>query len=60
MLGWAVRFFVVALVAALVGFGEYAGAAAGLARVLFWGVSTLFLLSLLSSFFVTGKRTLAP
>jgi uncharacterized membrane protein YtjA (UPF0391 family) len=37
MLYWALVFFVLALVAALLGFGGIAGAAAGIAKILFFG-----------------------
>lgn len=47
MLGWAVGFFLAALVAALFGFGGIATAFAGIAQVLFWLFVGLFVLSLL-------------
>lgn len=37
MLTWAVVFFVVAIVAAFLGFGGIAGAASGIAQILFVG-----------------------
>lgn len=37
MLHWAIIFFVVALIAALLGFGGIAGASAGIAQMLFVG-----------------------
>jgi len=50
MLRWALIFLVIALVAALFGFGGIAGAAAGIAQFLFWGfviiTAVLFLLGL--------------
>jgi uncharacterized membrane protein YtjA (UPF0391 family) len=46
MLRWAVIFFVVALVAAVLGFGGIAGAAAGIAKLLFWVFVVLFVASL--------------
>lgn len=36
MLRWALIFFIVALVAGLFGFGGIAGAATGIAQILFW------------------------
>ena len=35
MLGWALTFLVVALIAAALGFGGIAGASAGIAKILF-------------------------
>ena len=36
MLRWALIFLIVALVAAVLGFGSIAGAASGIAMILFW------------------------
>jgi len=47
MLYWALVFFVVALIAALFGFGGIAGAAAGIARVLFFIFLIVFVVSLI-------------
>ncbi len=47
MLRYALLFFVVALVAALFGFGGIAAAAADIARVLFYIFLVLFIVSLL-------------
>ena len=46
MLTWTLIFLVVALVAALLGFGGVASAAAGIARVLFFVFLLLFALGL--------------
>jgi uncharacterized membrane protein YtjA (UPF0391 family) len=46
MLHYAVVFFVVALIAALFGFTSLAGAAAGIAKILFFVFLILFLASL--------------
>lgn len=59
MLRWALTFLVVALIAAMLGFGGVAGAASSIAVTLFWIFVTLFVLSLLVSI-VTGKRTPVP
>ena len=48
MLRWTLTFLVIALVAALLGFGGIATAAAGIARILFFVFLILFLVSLLS------------
>jgi uncharacterized membrane protein YtjA (UPF0391 family) len=47
MLYWALVFFVVALVAALLGFGVIASAAAGIAKILFFLFLVLFIVSLI-------------
>jgi uncharacterized membrane protein YtjA (UPF0391 family) len=47
MLRWALGFFIIALVAALLGFGGIAVAAAGIARILFFIFLILFLVALL-------------
>jgi uncharacterized membrane protein YtjA (UPF0391 family) len=50
MLHWALMFLVVALVAAIFGFGGIASAATGIAQVLFVIAIVLFLMSLLAGF----------
>lgn len=47
MLRWAIIFLVVALIAAVLGFGGVAGAAAGAAKILFWLFLILFAASLI-------------
>ena len=47
MLGWAVVFLVIALVAALFGFGGIAAASAGIAKLLFVIFLVLFIISLI-------------
>jgi uncharacterized membrane protein YtjA (UPF0391 family) len=46
MLRWAAAFFIIALVAAFLGFGGVAVAAAGIAKILFMVFLVLFLLAL--------------
>ena len=46
MLGWAIGFFIAALVAAVFGFGGIASAFTGIAIILFWVFVALFVLSL--------------
>ncbi|WP_026606768.1 DUF1328 domain-containing protein [Methylocapsa acidiphila] len=46
LLHWAVIFLVVALVAALLGFGGVAGTAMSGARILFWVAVVLLIISL--------------
>ena len=48
MLYWALVFFVVALVAAIFGFGGVAIAAAGIAKLLFFIFLVLFIVSLVA------------
>jgi uncharacterized membrane protein YtjA (UPF0391 family) len=53
MLYWAAVFLVVALVAAILGFGTLAGASASIAKILFVVFLVLFVISLISR----GTRT---
>jgi uncharacterized membrane protein YtjA (UPF0391 family) len=48
MLYWALTFFVVALIAAILGFGGVAIAAASIAKILFFVFLVLFLFSLVA------------
>jgi uncharacterized membrane protein YtjA (UPF0391 family) len=45
MLGWALTFLVIALIAALLGFGGVAGTAVGIAKIIFFVAIVLFLIS---------------
>ena len=45
MLGWALTFLVIALIAALLGFGGIAGTAIGIAKIIFFVAIILFLIS---------------
>jgi uncharacterized membrane protein YtjA (UPF0391 family) len=47
MLSWSITFLVIALVAAVLGFGGIAGTAAGIAKLLFGVFIVLFLVSLI-------------
>lgn len=47
MLGWAVTFLVIALIAAALGFGGIAGTSAGIAKILFFIFLVLFVASLI-------------
>lgn len=51
MLRWAVVFFIVALIAAILGFSGIAVASAGIAKILFYIFLVLFLVSLLTHTF---------
>ena len=54
MLRWALAFFVLALVAALFGFGGLAATSAGIAKTLFYVFLVVFLVSLI--FGLTASR----
>jgi uncharacterized membrane protein YtjA (UPF0391 family) len=45
MLGWALTFLIIALLAAVLGFGGIAGAAIGIAKIIFFVAIILFLIS---------------
>ncbi len=47
MLQWAVIFLVIALISALLGFTGIAGAAAGMAQILFWVFLVVFFIAIL-------------
>ncbi len=51
MLSWAIAFLVVAIIAAVLGFGGIAGAATGVAKTLFAVCLVLFVISV-----VLGRR----
>jgi uncharacterized membrane protein YtjA (UPF0391 family) len=51
MLRWALIFLVVALISAALGFTGIAGAAAGMAQILFWIFLVVFLIAL-----ILGRR----
>ena len=46
MMSWALTFFIIAIVAAIFGFGGIAGTAAGIAKFLFFAFIVLFAISL--------------
>jgi len=55
MLSWTITFLVIALIAAALGFGGIAGAAAGFAKILFFLFLILFVVSL-----IMGRRASPP
>jgi uncharacterized membrane protein YtjA (UPF0391 family) len=55
MLGWALTFLIIALIAAAFGFGGIAGAAIGIAKILFFVFIVLFVLALIFGAF-RGRR----
>ncbi len=48
MLSWSIAFLLIALVAAVFGFGGIAGTAAGIAKVLFFVFVALWVISLIA------------
>lgn len=56
MLYWAAMFFVIALVAALLGFFGVATAAAGIAKILFYIFLVIFLVTLIMGLGRRGTR----
>jgi len=59
MLRWALGFFIIALIAAFLGFGGIAGTAVGIAKILFFGFIILAAIALVAGLF-TGKRPNLP
>ena len=57
MLNWVVTFLVIALIAALLGFGGIAGMSMEIAKVLFFIVLILFVVSLLFGVLFGGRRS---
>lgn len=57
MLRWAVIFFVIAIVAAALGFGGIASAASGIAKVLFFIFIALFVVALVGGI-TAGRKAL--
>jgi len=51
MLNWALIFFIIAIIAALFGFTNIAGAAIGIAKILFFVFLALFVI-----FLIMGRR----
>lgn len=57
MLYWAAVFFVIAIIAAVFGFGGIAAGAVSIAKVLFFVFVVLFLVSLVTGLLRRGKMT---
>lgn len=55
MLNWAITFLVIALIAAVLGFGGIAGVAVELAKIVFFVAIVLFLISIVYGV-TTGRR----
>jgi uncharacterized membrane protein YtjA (UPF0391 family) len=58
MLRWALTFFIIAIIAALFGFGGIAATASGIAQILFYIFLVLFIIALI--FGLLGGRTPTP
>ena len=52
MINWAITFLVIALIAAVLGFGGIAGTAVGFAKILFFVFLVLFIVS-----FLMGRKS---
>lgn len=59
MLGWAIAFLVIALIAALFGFGGVAGTAVAAAKIIFFVAIVLFVISALVGLF-RGRSPTVP
>jgi uncharacterized membrane protein YtjA (UPF0391 family) len=55
MLYWAAVFFVVAIIAGILGFGGIATAAAGIAKIFFWIFLIIFVATLVAGFLIGRK-----
>lgn len=58
MLGWAVTFFIIAIIAAVFGFTGIAVAAAGIAEILFYVFLALFVIALVAG--LLRGRSVSP
>lgn len=59
MLGWSLAFFIIAIIAAILGFGGIAAGAAGIAKIIIFFFVVAFLASLVWSIF-NGPRSHPP
>ena len=59
MLGWALTFLIVALIAAVLGFGGIAGFAVEIAKIIFFVAIILFVISAIFGF-VRGRSPTVP
>lgn len=60
MLSWALTFLVVALIAAVLGFGGIAGTAIEIAKIIFFVAIILFLISAVLGFMRRGRGPSVP
>ncbi len=56
MLRWSLIFFVIGLIAALLGFTSIAGTAIGIAKIIFYVFAVLFLVTLLAGLMSSNDR----
>jgi len=56
MLNWTINFLILALIAGLLGFTEIAGAAVGIAKILFFIFLIMWVVALLSVNFLIKKK----
>jgi len=59
MFGWAVTFLIIALIAAVLGFGGIAGTAIEIAMIIFFVAIVLFLISAVFGL-LSGRRSSVP
>ena len=59
MLGWALGFFLIAIIAAIFGFGGIAAGAESIAQILFFVFVVLFLASLVMGLVRRGSKSVA-
>ncbi len=57
MIYWSAAFFIIAIIAAMFGFGDIATGATSIAKVLFFLFLVLFVISLLTGLFRKGNRS---
>ncbi|MFS8036143.1 DUF1328 domain-containing protein [Xanthobacter sp. AM11] len=60
MLSWAITFLIIALIAALLGFGAIAGTAIEIAKVIFFVAIILFLISAVAGLMRRGRGPTVP
>lgn len=56
MIYWSAAFFIIAIIAAMFGFGDIASGASSIAKVLFFLFLVLFVISLLTGLFRKGNN----
>lgn len=59
MISWAITFLVIALIAAVLGFGGIAGTAVGIAKTIFFVAIVLFLISAIVGM-IRGRSPTVP
>lgn len=56
MIGWALTFLLIALIAAAFGFGGIAATSAGIAKLIFFVFVALFVITMIASRAMQGRR----